>query len=438
MNAPSHMNITQPLINFLPYQQAWLNDNSRFKIGMFARQTGKTLTNAAEILTDCLKAELQGYHTRWVVLSRGERQAREMMNNYLKPLTRAYDALLAQQNKDYSPARYSQNEICLGGGSRITALPANEDAARGFSANLYLDEFAFHRHDEKIWQALYPVISAPQFKVRITSTPAGKNNKFYDLMNAENHTDDQWSRHQVDIYEAVKQGLPRDIAMLKNAANDDILWRQEYELDWLDDTHAWLDYGLIMACETDEAIEADDKITSQYQEFFIGIDIALKHDLYVLILMERVGDIFWCRHIEARQNISFAEQEILLEQMVQKFNPLKIIMDSTGMGAMPFERARQKYGLLVDGIHFTASRKLHLASKLKACFQNRNIRIPPCQKLRADLHAPQLSHSASGVARLEAGRSTNGHADRFWALAMAVEAADLQADTTIDYQGIRA
>ena len=28
-----------PVVNFLPYQRAWINDQSRFKIGMFARQT---------------------------------------------------------------------------------------------------------------------------------------------------------------------------------------------------------------------------------------------------------------------------------------------------------------------------------------------------------------------------------------------------------------
>mgnify|MGYP006954172279 CR=1 FL=1 len=28
-----------------PYQRRWLDDKSRFKIGMFARQTGKTFTD---------------------------------------------------------------------------------------------------------------------------------------------------------------------------------------------------------------------------------------------------------------------------------------------------------------------------------------------------------------------------------------------------------
>ena len=62
-----------------PYQKVWLEDDSRFKIGMFARQTGKTFTTTLEIALDMALAELEGRRTRWVILSRGERQAREAM-----------------------------------------------------------------------------------------------------------------------------------------------------------------------------------------------------------------------------------------------------------------------------------------------------------------------------------------------------------------------
>ena len=62
-----------------PYQRRWLDDNARFKIGMFARQTGKTFTTTLEIALDMVFAELEGRRTRWVILSRGERQAREAM-----------------------------------------------------------------------------------------------------------------------------------------------------------------------------------------------------------------------------------------------------------------------------------------------------------------------------------------------------------------------
>ena len=62
-----------------PYQRRWIDDQSRFKIGMFSRQTGKTYTSTLEIAEDMVKAEVEKRRVRWVILSRGERQAREAM-----------------------------------------------------------------------------------------------------------------------------------------------------------------------------------------------------------------------------------------------------------------------------------------------------------------------------------------------------------------------
>ena len=61
----------------LPYQTRWLEDDSRFKIGMFSRQSGKTFVATLEIVLDMIRAEMEGRRTRWLILSRGERQARE-------------------------------------------------------------------------------------------------------------------------------------------------------------------------------------------------------------------------------------------------------------------------------------------------------------------------------------------------------------------------
>ena len=47
-----------PIIKFLPYQRAWLTDQSRFKIGMFTRRGGKTFGSCGEIVDDCCKAEI--------------------------------------------------------------------------------------------------------------------------------------------------------------------------------------------------------------------------------------------------------------------------------------------------------------------------------------------------------------------------------------------
>ena len=124
---------------FYPYQQRWISNDSRFKIGMFARQTGKTFTTTFEIARDCQLADLAGKRQRWVILSRGERQAKEAIEEGVKRHCQALGSLVRTVEGDWRTdgASYRALEVEFPGGSKITALPANPDTARGFSANQF-------------------------------------------------------------------------------------------------------------------------------------------------------------------------------------------------------------------------------------------------------------------------------------------------------------
>jgi phage FluMu gp28-like protein len=424
-----------PVVQFLPYQKAWIEDASRFKIGMFARQTGKTFSTCGECVDDCFRAWSEDRRSRWVILSRGERQAAEAMTEVIKPFTRAFYAVFNTLLKGGEPAFeegeyrspqakgpdavYKALEVVFPNGSRITALPANPDTARGFSANVILDEFAFHAKSREIWAALFPVISKGGQKLRVISTPNGKGNKFFELMTAESSV---WSRHVVDIYQAVAQGLDRDVDMLRAGMADEDAWAQEYELTWLDEASAWLDYDLIAAVEHEAAGRPE-----HYQggNCFVGVDIAARNDLFVIWVVEEVGDVLWTREVIARRRISFAEQDALLGEVMHRYRVVRVAMDQTGMGEKPVEDAKRRHGSSrVEGVLFSLSSKLDLATALKERMQDRRLRIPAGDPaLRADLHAIRSQVGITGQRRLIADGDTDGHADRFWAGALAVGAA---------------
>jgi phage FluMu gp28-like protein len=425
-----------PVINFLPYQRAWIADNSRFKIGMFARQTGKTFSTGGECADDCFRAWAEDRRARWVILSRGERQAAEMMTEVIKPFTRAfyevYNTLVKggeptyhegefRAPQDKGPdAVYKALEVKFPNGSRITALPANPDTARGFSANVILDEFAFHAKSREIWAALFPVISKSGLKLRVISTPNGKGNKFYELMTAAEGS--VWSRHIVDIYEAVRQGLDRDVEMLRKGMADADAWAQEYELQWLDEASAWLPYDLIASVEHPAS-----GLPGLYQggPCFVGVDIAARRDFFVIWVMEQVGDVLWTREVIARRRITFAEQDRLLDEVMQCYRVVRVAMDQTGMGEKPVEDAKRRHGeTRVEGVLFTPANRLDIATALKERFEDRTARIPAGDvTLRADLHAIKSQVGLTGQRRLVADDDTDGHADRFWAAALAAGAA---------------
>lgn len=413
------------------YQKRWLADQSRFKAGMMSRQIGKTFTSTLELVDDCFAAHSRGTRSRWVVLSRGERQAKEAMDEGVKRHCRAYDfaADIVAQDWEAGGVSYRALECGLPGGSRITALPANPDTARGFSANVLLDEFAFHQDSRAIWKALFPVISAGH-KLRVISTPNGKGNKFYELMTGEDKT---WSRHVVDIYQAVAEGCPRDIAALRAGLSDEDAWAQEYELKWLDEASAWLSYELISSCEHDQA---GDPARYEGHPVFIGNDIAARNDLWVAWVWELLGDILWTREIITLRRAKFAEHDAVMDELFARYRVARLAMDQTGMGEKPVEDAIRRYGAnRVEGILFTLPNKLLLATAGKEAFEDRRARIPTGDRvLRADLHKLQKTTTATGAPRFVAESDAAGHADRAWAGFLGIHAASHPA-SAIDFAG---
>lgn len=421
----------QPAVELHGYQVRWFRDRRRFKIGMFARQTGKTFTTTLEIVDDCFAVESAGGRTKWVILSRGERQSREAMDEVKKhcqAYALAIEELEGEVKSEDGQQTYKMLEVILPGGSRIIGLPANPDTARGFSANVYLDEFAFHADSRAIWKALFPVISAG-YKIRVTSTPNGKANKFYELMTGKSKS---WSRHSVDIYQAVADGLDRDIDELREGLDDEDAWQQEFELKWLDELSAWLDFDLITAVEHEQA---GDPAGYQGGPCFVGNDIARYHDLWVAWVWELVGDVLWTREIVILKGKTFAEHDAEMDRIVGtgalpgQYRVVKLLMDETGMGAKPVEDAKRRYGTdRVEGVTFTGPNKLVLATLGKTKFQDRKVRIPMGDvKVRADLHSLRKAQTATGAPRFVADASEEGadsHADRAWAGFLGIQAAN--------------
>lgn len=442
----------QRLINFYPYQRAWLADKSRFKIGMFTRQGGKSMVCCAEIVEDCIDAEISGTRTKWVILSRGERQAKLNMEEHVKPMTRAFWELYRgilngpepeieekehrYTQEDGTDASYSSFTVTYPGGSWIMAVPANPDTARGFSANMLFDEFAFHQNSKAIWGAAFPVISKG-WKARVVSTPNGKTNKFYELMTDEPSI---WSRHRVDIYQAVEQGLPRNIEELKAGLNDQDLWEQEFELQWRDEATAWLDYDLINACKTEgygrvrsmvyrekeliECVETGEPIPARQGPIYVGMDIARKKDLTCIWEAELIGDVLYPREIIVMRRAPFGAQHDELKRLRDRDQPNMFLIDETGMG-MPFVETAQGYlgQHRCRGVMFTPANKYTLAVTLKEQMEDRKFRIPVGRRdISDDLHSITKAVSNTGAVRLVHDGESDGHGDRFWAASLCAHA----------------
>lgn len=413
-------------------QRRWMMDPCKFAAAMFSRQIGKTFSATLGIVDEMIDAEIGGGRCNWMILSRGERQAKEAIEEGVKRHLSAYQIAFQEASIPWEGAESNALEVRLPNGSKVTAVPANPDTARGFSRNVLLDEFAFHRDSRSIWGALFPVISKSDLKLRVISTPNGKGNKFYELMTQGGKEEELrtlghvkagvWSLHYCDIYQAVEQGLDRDIPLLKAGLDDDELWAQEFELQWLDESHAWISYDLINAVEHEQAGKPE---LYQGNACFTGEDIARRRDLFVLYVFEQIGDVLWEREIISRKGASFAEQDALRAEMFGRYKVVRHCMDQTGIGEKPVEDAKRAHGeSRVEGILFTAANKQLLATDARQAYEDRKLRMRMGDaKLRQSIHSLKRIVTPTGNFRFDAERDEAGHADEAWAQFLAIHAA---------------
>lgn len=407
------------VIELYPYQKKWLKDEARFKEGRWSRQSGKSFASAAGIVLDSRERD----NNKWVTISSGERQVKEFMEKiklHAKITEKAitfHEETYKYQHPDGYKDEYKIMECALKNGSKIIGIPANPDTARGYSANVYLDEFTALKNSREMWAAVFPIVSRSGFKLWVTYTPRGKQNKAYEIS-----TNSIFTHHVVDIYKAVKEGCPQNIEELKAAIDDPELWAQEYEVQFLDEATAFITYDMLNEIESD---------TAGKPEFFangrcyIGMDIGRRRDLTIMWVLEMVGDVLWAREIVEMQRASFSAQETELDRLYRKYRPQRVCIDQTGIGEKFVEDIKKKYGELnIEGVLFTSSAKLDLANTIKKKMEDKQIRIPIDRHIRDDIHSVKKITTSSGNIRFDAERTENSHADRFWSLALAIHAAD--------------
>jgi phage FluMu gp28-like protein len=412
-----------------PYQRRWIQDPARFKEGRWARQTGKSFGCAAGIV---LESRMHDKNT-WVCISSGERQVKEFMDKvalHSRVTGQAlswYEKAYGFQSEDGRREEYKVTECGLRNGSRILGVPANPDTARGYSANVYLDEFSVHRNSRELWAAVFPIVSRGGYRLWVTYTPKGKQNKAYELSRNE-----MFSHHVLDIHQAVRQGCPHDIAVLRQAIDEPDLWAQEYEVRFLDEATAFITYDMINEVESDAAGRRD---LFTGGPVYAGMDIGRRRDLTVIWVLEGLGDVLWTREVVAMRRASFSAQEDEVARVFREYRPVRFCMDQTGMGEKFVEDVQRSQGASVEGVLFSAPVKLDLANTLRRRFEDRLLRIPADRDIREDIHSVKKTVTAAGNVRFDAERTANAHADRFWALALAVHAAG-NARETVTYESL--
>ncbi len=443
-----------------PYQKRWAWDPARFAIAVKSAQIGYSTATAGWAVRRCLEIPQRNI----IFLSRSERQALELSQkakSWLDYFSISADFLA---NLPFEGTSALQHEIRFGNGSRIIVLAANPDTARGYTGDVVLDEFAFHKDSQAIFTAVYRQVSLG-YAMRILSTPNGQQGKFYELAkqlgldsgvrpvnqpvrqeksevrsqkseetpiaNRQSAIGNPWSGHWCDIFMAVEDGLPLNPEEVRAGCDDDT-WLQEYCCQFVSQASEWISPELLQSCVSSDATTQIDSLThrgidSMTQSanesiYYAGWDIARNRDLSVIWINELVGDVTWTRGVIEMKNTPTPDQIREARALMPQLN--RLVIDKGGMGLVIFEALEREFPGQVEGVQFTQPKKEAMAVMAKRRLEEQKVRLPDSNAVRQSFRSVKKSVNALGLTRFDAEHDARfGHADHWWAFCLAEAAA---------------
>lgn len=444
--------MTDDLAILLAYQKRWFDEAAPFAICEKSRRIGLSWADAAKSVLHAAEGKGNVFYQSF---------NQDMTQTYIEDCANwATRMQLAASEIEQTLITNEREQILryritFDSDKYIQALPSSPRVLRskGKPGDRYvLDEAAFCDDLDELLKAA-TAMTQWGGTVRIISTHHGESNPFNRLVTeVREGKHPQYAHHRITLDDAISQGLVQRIYSVTNQdymSTSDRQWRDKITGGYISNEAAdeelfcipsqgggaWLQWQWIRAAEHADAGKPEKYARGNC---YIGIDIARRNDLWVAVVLERIGDVLWVRELNAERGITFAEQASITAALVKRYNPVRIAIDQTGMGEAVVEAMQDAHGKSrVEGVLLTSPRRLAVATAIREAMEDGRVRLPADEALRHDLHSIKAETGATGAPRLVAERSgTDGHADRFWALALAAAAA-CSAPITYEYTPVR-
>jgi hypothetical protein len=210
---------------------------------------------------------------------------------------------------------------------------------------------------------------------------------------------------------------------------DPLTRRQLLEGDWNASDDGLLPFDLLLQATTDCLWPHESPPKDARPELYVGVDVGRTRDLSVVWTWEKIGDVCWCRSLDAMANVSFREQRERIRSRLNRW-VVRCFIDKGGVGYQLAEELEREHPGVVEGIQLTAGVQGRLARRLAVAFGEHRVRIPDDAAVRDDFRLVRRTSVVGGADRIETERGAVGHADRFWAAALGFEAAAISPPPT--------
>ena len=455
------------------WQDAYVRSTSRFISIVKSRRVGWSFICALKGVIKAMDPDRIAYTKQFV--SYNEDDAVEKIN-YAKQF---YESLPEQCRKKIRTDNKSMLEFYDNDGktvSRLISIPCRPP--RGKGGDLSLDEFAIFlpKMSKLVYDASLPVISRGGC-IEMGSSPLGKVGQFYDIL-TDKAKYPKYERYNIkwwycrdltnNVPEAIRNAPSMSTEERVAVYGTDIIkgifesseletFQQEYECLFIDSEESFITLDLIYA-NTPGMREGDlqlvdyanDKISDEdywcnnrdldFQAYtdidkailnydpdkhgktlYLGYDIGRVHDktsIYVLGVMPDGKKRSFMR-IELKE-ATYEQQRDAILKIYKNLPIFRGCFDMTGLGGKFMQDGLlSKLGERIIGVDFTPQNKEVMAIDVKRGLEQREFLLENNKSFHQQIHSIKRTSNGGKFFKYDANRNETGHADSFWAWALA-------------------
>ena len=326
--------------------------------------------------------------------------------------------------------------------SVIASLPSREP--RGKHGDIYLDELAHYTNDYQIYRASTPLISRTRGQLTGCSSPLGRRGVFWEIATEEMRPYPDFNRQIVPWWlcsffckdtktafrEADKMlteerierfGRQSIIEQYRSIPLED--FQQEFECVFVDESYSYYPYDLILPCTSSEHHlyrDFGEMPVGSNSRIVAGFDVGRMKDRSELAVFSEREGRYRCLMLRSYKQVPFAEQEADLRSLLEAVPVARLSIDKSGLGINLAENLSRDYPQVSPEI-FSIDSKERWATDMKILLQRRDILLPRDREIIGQIHSIKRRVLPSGKVSFDAKQTRDGHADKFWAIALACQ-----------------
>lgn len=336
-------------------------------------------------------------------------------------------------------------------GARIISSPGTPQRGKA-RFWIYLDEWAWQKHDRANYTAAFPIISKGG-KLRGASSPAGASGLFWEIYSQELRPYPGYTRKATPWWEV--QSFCTDVALARilapkmatrerverfgnerirlifeNMPDED--FEQEYELAFLDESTAWITWDEIkgnqshellcfIASGVDNCKAAIDNLAEAVRQnkaesaFVAGYDVGrTRNTSEFFIIGKSTTQQYPLRAALTLDNVDYDNQFDVICYAQERLPMIMTLIDQNGIGNMLAENAAKRYPGKVQGAQFTNTSKALWAGNAKMLVQQRKTPLPVNREIAYQIHSIKKLVTPAKNVVFDTERNEKHHADKFW------------------------